>query len=134
MGSMTSGIAAARPNPSAFVSYSWDSDAHCAWVRDFAARLRADGVNVTLDQWELQPGDQLPVFMERAVRENDYVIIVCTPSYAERSNHRRGGVGYEGDIMTAEIMPTQNQRKFISVYRAGTTWEEASPTWLRAKY
>jgi hypothetical protein len=36
----------------------------------------------------LQPGDQLPAFMERAVRENDYVLIVCTPTYADRSNRR----------------------------------------------
>jgi hypothetical protein len=50
-------------------------------------------VNVTLDQWDLQPGDQLPAFMERSVRDNDYVIIVCTPTYADRSNRRRGGVG-----------------------------------------
>ena len=34
------------------------------------------------------PGDQLPGFMERAVRENDYVLIVCTPTYADRSNRR----------------------------------------------
>jgi hypothetical protein len=43
---------------------------------------------VTLDQWELQPGDQLPAFMERAVRENDYVLIVCTPLYKRRSDER----------------------------------------------
>jgi hypothetical protein len=42
---------------------------HRAWVRDFATQLRTDGVNVTLDQWEVQPGDQLPAFMERAVRD-----------------------------------------------------------------
>jgi hypothetical protein len=131
---MTPGIEAARPAPRAFLSYAWESDAHRQWVRDFATRLRADGVNVTLDQWDLQPGDQLPAFMERAVRENDYVIIVCTPTYAERSNERRGGVGYEGDIMTAEVLNDQNQRKFIPIYRNGNTWEEASPTWLRGKY
>ena len=131
---MTPAIEAARPTPRAFLSYSWESDAHRQWVRDFATQLRNDGVNVTLDQWEVHPGDQLPAFMETAVRENDYVIIICTPSYAERSNQRRGGVGYEGDIMTAEIMTAQNQRKFIPVYRDGNTWQEASPTWLRGRY
>jgi hypothetical protein len=131
---MTPTMAAARPTPRAFLSYAWESDEHREWVRRFAIQLRNDGVNITLDQWEVQPGDQLPAFMERAVRENDYVIIVCTPTYRERSNERRGGVGYEGDIMTAEAMTTQNHRKFIPVYRAGNTWEEASPTWLRGKY
>src|SRR4051812_25772594 len=101
---MTPTIEAARPTPRAFLSYAWENEEHRAWVREFATRLRTDGVNVTLDQWDVQPGDQLSAFMERAVRENDYVIIVCTPTYAERSNERRGGVGYEGDIMTVETM------------------------------
>ena len=39
--------------PRAFVSYSWDSDAHRRWVRDFATRLRRDGVDAALDQWSL---------------------------------------------------------------------------------
>ena len=34
----------------------------------------------------------------------------------------------------AETMTSQNQRKFIPVFRAGNHWEEASPTWLRGKY
>jgi hypothetical protein len=133
-GDMAPTMEAARPVPRAFLSYAWESEAHREWVKAFATQLRRDGVNVTLDQWEIQPGDQLPAFMERAVRENDYVIIVCTPAYAERSNNRLGGVGYEGDIMTAETMTNHNQRKFIPVYRAGNNWEEASPAWLRGKY
>jgi hypothetical protein len=55
-----------------FVSYSWD-DGHRDWVRDLASRLRSDGVDAGLDRWKLAPGDQLPEFMERAVRENDFV-------------------------------------------------------------
>jgi hypothetical protein len=42
-------------------------------VRDLASRLRSDGVDAGLDCWKLAPGDQLPEFMERAVRENDFV-------------------------------------------------------------
>jgi hypothetical protein len=37
--------------PTAFISYSWDTEEHKAWVREFAARLRADGIDVTPDQW-----------------------------------------------------------------------------------
>jgi hypothetical protein len=92
------------------------SDEHRQWVLDFATRLRSDGVEVTLDQWHLHPGDQLPAFMEPAIRDNDYILIVCTPHYAERSNRRAGGVGYEGDIMTAEVFTQRNERKFIPVF------------------
>lgn len=117
----------------AFISYSWDNDDHKNWVRDLGARLRGDGVNITLDQWHLIPGDQLPEFMERAVRESDYVLIICTHKYKERSNNRQGGVGYEGDIITAEFMAARNHRKFIPILRQ-QSWAESAPNWLSGKY
>jgi hypothetical protein len=115
--------------PKAFVSYSWDDPAHKEWVRQLATQLRADGVDVTLDHWHSAPGDQIPAFMERAVRENDFVIAVCTPRFKERSDGRGGGVGYEGDIMTAYAFTSGAEKKFIPVLRRGK-WIEAAPTWL----
>jgi hypothetical protein len=122
-----------RDVPKAFISYSWDSSEHKQWVKEFAARLRADGVDVTLDHWAVVPGDQLPRFMETAVRENGYVLIICTPNYKTRSDGRLGGVGYEGDIMTAEVLTQRNDRKFIPVLRSGN-WEASMPSWLGGKY
>lgn len=118
--------------PKAFVSYAWEDDDHKLWAKQLAERLRADGVEVLLDQWALAPGDQLPEFMERAIRENDYVLIVCTPRYREKSDERSGGVGYEGDIMTGEVVASRNHRKFIPLLRRGG-WSEAAPSWLRGK-
>lgn len=54
----------------AFISYSWDNDDHKMWVRDLATRLHGEGITVKLDQWHLVPGDQLPQFMETAVRKH----------------------------------------------------------------
>ncbi|MCC6613452.1 MAG: toll/interleukin-1 receptor domain-containing protein [Anaerolineae bacterium] len=119
--------------PRVFISYSWDDDAHKVWVRDLATRLRGDGVDVTLDQWHAVPGDQLPTFMETAVRESDFVLIVCTPNFQRKTNTRHGGVGYEGDIMTAEVFILHNQRKFLPILRSGD-WDTASPSWLKGKY
>jgi TIR domain len=115
--------------PRAFISYSWDDVRHRHWVQDLAERLRRDGIAVTLDVWEVVPGDQLPHFMERAVRENDYVLIICTPKYKSKSDDRAGGVGYEGDVMTAEVFATRINRKFIPILRRGK-WHEAAPSWL----
>ncbi len=119
--------------PSAFISYSWDSEDHKAWVRALATRLRQDGISTILDQWATVPGDQLPAFMERALRENDYVLVICTPRYKQRSEARAGGVGYEGDIMTAELLARGNQRKFIPVLASGPA-DHVMPSWLRGKY
>jgi hypothetical protein len=117
----------------AFVSYSWDDDQHKEWVSELATDLREDGVETILDQWHTAPGDQLPEFMEREIRENDYVLIICTPNYRLKSDARKGGVGYEGDIMTAEVHSQRNHRKFIPILAQGT-WEDAAPSWLKGKY
>jgi len=119
--------------PTAFISYSWDSDGHKSWVRDLASRLRSDGVDVTLDQWHLVPGDQLPQFMERAVRDREYILIVCTRRYKQKSDLRVGGVGYEGDIMSSEVFTERNQRKFIPILRE-PPWADSAPSWLLGKY
>ena len=119
--------------PKAFMSYSWDDDQHKEWVASLATNLRDNGIETMLDQWHAVPGDQLPEFMERQIRENDYVLIICTPNYRLKSDGRKGGVGYEGDIMTAEVHNQRNHRKFIPILARGT-WEEAAPSWLKGKY
>jgi hypothetical protein len=119
--------------PTAFISYSWDSEPHKQWVKDLATRLRNDGIDVTLDQWHTVPGDQLPKFMETSIRENDYVLIICTPPYKAKSENRKGGAGYEGDIITGDIFINQNRRKYIPVLRDGS-WSNAVPVWIAGVY
>ncbi|NKL98674.1 toll/interleukin-1 receptor domain-containing protein [Rhizobium leguminosarum] len=63
--------------PTAFVSYSRDSAEHSTWVERLATRLRGDGIESTLDNWSLAPGESLTLFMESLVR-HDFVICVCT--------------------------------------------------------
>ncbi len=117
----------------AFVSYCWESRDHRDWVRKFADRLWANGIEVTLDQWHLRLGDSITEFIETAVRASDFVLCVCTPNYRQRSNERKGGVGYEQDIMSAELLVKRNHRKFIPVLRDGD-WSNAAPSWLAGKF
>jgi len=119
--------------PKAFISYSWDNDTHKKWVAKFATELRTDGIDVKLDQWEVVPGDRLPVFMETEIRENDYILIICTPKYKIKSDERQGGVGYEGDVMTSEVLNKGNHRKFIPILALGS-WSDSAPSWLYGKY
>jgi len=132
-GEGTGSMTEQQSSPKVFVSYSWDDEPHKSWTRDFATRLRTDGVDVTIDQWNVVPGDRLPHFMEQAIRENSYVLIVCTPKYKSKSDNRQGGVGYEGDIMTAEVYAKGNHRKYIPILRSGD-WTTAIPSWLSGKY
>jgi hypothetical protein len=122
-----------RKTPKVFLSYSWDNKVYMEWVATLGDRLRSDGIDVWLDQWQLVPGDQLPEFMEKAIRNNDYVLILCTPNYKQKSDSRKGGVGYEGDIMTGEVFTGSNRRKFIPVL-AGRDWSASAPSWLLGSY
>jgi hypothetical protein len=118
--------------PRALLCYSHDGPEHDKWVSDLATRLRQDGIETVLDQWEVEPGDHLPEFMEKAIRETDFVVMICTPRYKERLEQRIGGVGYEGDIITSELLKDRNHRKFKPVLRSGE-WYEAAPTSLTGK-
>jgi len=120
-------------NPTTFISYAWESEELKIWVKDLATHLREKGIDAKLDQWEIVPGDQMPHFMEKSVRENDFVLIICTPKYKTKSENRIGGVGYEGDIMTSEVLQSSNHRKFIPILKLGTK-ETALPSWLQGKY
>jgi CHASE2 domain-containing sensor protein len=123
----------AQAAPRAFISYSWDDDEHRLWVKTFAARLRGNGIDVMLDQWHAQPGDQLPEFMEKSIRQSDFVLIICTPKYKARSESPTGGVRYEGDIIKGEVFATGDHRKFIPILRRGN-WTESAPSYLIGKF
>jgi predicted nucleotide-binding protein len=119
-------------NPSVFISYSWDSKEHKIWVKNFGDFLESKSITVFIDQDDLFLGDSLTEYMESKIRESDFILIICTPKYKEKSDSRIGGVGYEGDIITGEIFSSRNNRKFIPILREGT-WQISTPSWLKGK-
>src|SRR5688500_14256253 len=52
-----------------------------AVVRPLAERLRADGVKVWLDEWEIQPGDSIPAKIEEGL-ERSRVMMLCMSANA----------------------------------------------------
>lgn len=119
-------------NIKVFISYSWDSEEHKKWVKSLTDKLILDGVNASLDQYDLSLGDRLPQFMEQKIAESNYVLIICTPKYKMKSDNRSGGVGYEGHIISGELLSTGNERKFIPVIREGY-FNTAMPKCLEGK-
>lgn len=79
--------------PRVFISYSHDSQEHKIWVADIARKLIENGIDVILDQWDLRLGDDVPKFMEKAVREAQRVLMVCTEPFVYKANEGKGGVG-----------------------------------------
>ena len=104
-------------SPKVFASYSHDSPEHKEWVLHLCTQLRKNGVDVSLDQWDLGPGEDLTRFIESGVRDADKVIVICTPDYVEKANTRQRGVGYEGSMITAELYQNLETTKFIPIIR-----------------
>ncbi|EJG0989859.1 toll/interleukin-1 receptor domain-containing protein [Vibrio parahaemolyticus] len=106
-------------NPKVFLSYSWDTEEHKTWVRELAERLIANGVDAKLDQWHVLPGQSLTQFMEKEANEADYILIVCTPNYCSKSTSRSGGVGYEQQIISGQLVGGIERERFIPIVRNG---------------
>lgn len=108
------------PAPSVFISYSHDSTEHKAWVLSLATDLRAAGVDATLDQWDLVPGQDVAAFMHDGIAKADRVLMVCSETYVRKSEGGLGGVGYERLIVTSEVIEAIETRKFIPLVRANS--------------
>lgn len=72
--------------PKVFISYSHDTVAHQARVLDLADRLRADGIDAEIDQYNDSPSEGWPLWCARQIEAADIVLMVCTETY-----HRRVG-------------------------------------------
>ena len=116
-----------------FISYSWDNQCYKNWVLEFSNELKKFDVLPILDQTDVALGDTLPSFMEHAILDSDYVLVLCTPEYKKKADNRYGGVGYEESIITGDLFLQKNHRKYITVLTAGT-WKSATPNWALGKY
>ncbi len=72
-----------RP-PIVFISYSHDSQEHADRVLALSDRLRADGIDCILDQYQDSPAEGWPRWMDRQIQEADIVLMICTPTYYRR--------------------------------------------------
>ena len=116
-------------NMRVFFSYSHDSEEHKAWVKSLAKSIESRGMEPILDQNDLNYGDDILQFAEAAVESSTYVLMVCTPNYAIKAKNRRGGVGWEINIITSELY-RGTRGKFIVLLRDGSL-ETSIPGFMR---
>jgi hypothetical protein len=104
--------------PVAFISYSWTTPEYQEQILALASRLRSEGgVEVILDVWHLEEGQNAYKFMERTVNDEsvDYVLVMCDSGYTGKANERTGGVGTETAIISPQVYRDAKQTKFIPV-------------------
>jgi len=105
-----------RP-PTAFISYTWAFEEHQNWVLKFAEELIRNGIDVIIDRYDLQVGEEITQFMERGIRRSDFLILVCSRAYTEKANGRVGGVGFETVITSAKFLYAKKRNFIVPVVR-----------------
>jgi hypothetical protein len=117
--------------PKVFISYSHDTQQHKKWVLELAIRLRNNGIDAVIDQFELKAGDDIPHFMETNLASSNKILMICTNKYVDKANRGEGGVGYEKMIITSNLMKGINENKIIPIIRQVAS--SNVPTFLKSK-
>ncbi|HCO93377.1 MAG TPA: hypothetical protein DIU00_05405 [Phycisphaerales bacterium] len=68
-------------HPKVFISYSHDSPKHAAKVLEFANKLRSEGIDAILDQYEPWPNKGWPQWMLEQINRAGFVLMICTKVY-----------------------------------------------------
>ncbi len=112
--------------PTVFISYSHDSPEHADRVLHLANQLVRDGIDCILDQYETSPREGWPRWMDRHIRESDFVIMICTETYCRRvvgqEEPGKGcGVKWEGNLIYQHIYNagTENARFIPVLFESG---------------
>jgi len=104
-----------------FISYSHDSPEHVDRVLALSGRLRKQGVDCRIDQYEESPQEGWPRWCARQVEQSEFVLVACTQTYLRRfKGEEEPGKGlggtWEGHIISQELYNAQGKdSKFIPV-------------------
>lgn len=112
-------------NPVVFISYSHDNTQHQDQVLNLSNKLRSEGIDCVLDQYEESPPEGWPRWMESNIRNSDFILLICTETYYNRvmGIEKEGvglGVRWEGHLIYQQIYNYGSlNTKFIPVILNG---------------
>ncbi len=106
-------------NPIVFISYSHDSKDHQDKVLKLSDKLRSEGIDCILDQYEDSPPEGWPKWMDRNIKKSDFVLIICTEIYYNRvigADDAGLGIKWESNLIYQHLYNAgANNTKFIPV-------------------
>lgn len=108
-----------KENPTVFISYSHDSKEHQDRVLELSNNLRSEGIDCSLDQYEDSPPEGWPKWMDRQVKNSDFVLVICTKTYYNRvmgDDDKGLGIKWESTLIYQQLYNAgSNNIKFIPV-------------------
>lgn len=108
-----------KENPKVFISYSHESGDHQDRVLQLSNKLRSEGIDCSLDQYEDSPPEGWPKWMDRQIKNSAFVLVVCTETYYNRvmGNDENGkGIKWESSLIYQHLYNAgANNTKFIPV-------------------
>jgi hypothetical protein len=108
-------------SPKVFISYSHDSREHNDRVLALADRLRKEGVDCNIDQYEQSPTKGWHLWMLDQIKTSDFVLVICTEEYQRRflgnESYGKGRwITWEGGVIIESLYRIgANNTRFIPV-------------------
>jgi SEFIR domain len=102
--------------PRVFISYSHDSTEHAEAVLSLAQRLRQDGIDAWIDQYENgTPEEGWPRWMLNRLDWAETVLLVCTETYYRRFRgyddpDKGKGADWEGQLITLDLYDAKSRK------------------------
>ena len=106
--------------PTAFITYAKEGQEHHERVLGLAIMLRSDGVDCEIDSFQISPPEGWPLWMQRQIQQPDFVIAVCTETYARRfsGNETFGkgkGATWEGRLIQQSLYDAGENCRIIPI-------------------
>lgn len=103
-------------HPKVFISYSRTNSEHTNNVVEFAARLISDGIDVKIDEFDLNVGNDINYFMENNIKnESDKILLILDKEFVKKANNRESGVGTETQLLSKEVYDDVEQERIIPI-------------------
>ena len=81
-----------------FISYAWEDESFSQAILEFSNKLRANGIDANIDQYEENPDMGWPIWMEQQIETSDYVLVVATKTYLDKFLQLQQGKGVSWEI------------------------------------
>jgi hypothetical protein len=107
--------------PRVFISYSHDSEEQMDQVLLLANRLRTEGIDCTIDQYEQSPAKGWHRWMMDEIAEADFVLMIITAKYtrhfwSKEEDATAMGLAWEGAIISQDLYSQQGKNsKYIPI-------------------